>query len=105
MSFELRKYLTRHVVQHAVQARRLASAGMPRRQVWRGSQRFDRGLETIVAKALEIEADHRYGRAGVLARDFLRRTPNQLPYVLRLAMTATIGVRRTGRLCSLSTKS
>jgi eukaryotic-like serine/threonine-protein kinase len=51
-------------------------------EVWRGTKRVDRDLETIVAKALEIEPERRYGSAGALARD-IERYLGSLPIVAR----------------------
>jgi eukaryotic-like serine/threonine-protein kinase len=55
--------------------------------VWRGTKALDRDLETIVAKALEIEADRRYAGAGDLAADVARYL-GSLPIVARPASRA-----------------
>ncbi len=56
-------------------------------EVWRGTKRVDKDLETIAAKALEIEPDQRYGSAGALARDVDRYLAS-LPIVARPASGA-----------------
>jgi hypothetical protein len=56
-------------------------------EVWRGTKRLDRDLETVVAKALAIEPDQRYGSAGALARD-VERYLGSLPIVARPASGA-----------------
>ncbi len=49
----------------------------PLRQSWSGAGRLDPDLETIVAKALEKEADRRYGSAAALGEDVERHLQSQ----------------------------
>ncbi len=42
---------------------------LPLRESWKGSTRLDADLETIIGKALEKEADQRYGSAAALSDD------------------------------------
>ncbi len=50
---------------------------LPLRQSWSGIRRLDGDLETIVGKALEKEADRRYGSAAALAEDVDRYLDSQ----------------------------
>ncbi len=67
-----------------VQAVRVICETPPRSlgAVWRGQQRLDPDLETIVGKALEKEADRRYASAAALSED-VARLQAQLPILAR----------------------
>ncbi len=56
-------------------------------ETWRGTKALDRDLETIVAKALELEPDRRYAGAGDLAGDVARYLGSQ-PILARPASRA-----------------
>jgi eukaryotic-like serine/threonine-protein kinase len=62
-----------------VDAVRIIEHGQPKplRQAWRGVKRLDDDLDTIVAKALEKDADDRYGSAAALAEDVQRHLASQ----------------------------
>ena len=69
-------------------ARTVATKPAPRlAEAWRGTKALDRDLETIVTKALELEADRRYTGAGELAGDVARYL-GSLPIVARPASRA-----------------
>jgi serine/threonine protein kinase/tetratricopeptide (TPR) repeat protein len=69
-------------------ARTVATEPAPRlADAWCGTKALDRDLETIVAKALEQEADRRYAGAGDLAADVGRYLAS-LPIVARPASRA-----------------
>jgi eukaryotic-like serine/threonine-protein kinase len=62
-----------------VEAVRQIEQGRPRplRELWRGARRVDVDLETIVDKALEKDANDRYGSAAALAEDVRRHLGSQ----------------------------
>ena len=62
-----------------VEAVRQIEQGRPRplRELWRGARRVDADLETIVDKALEKDANDRYGSAAALAEDIRRHLGSQ----------------------------
>ncbi len=49
----------------------------PLRTAWKGARRLDEDVETIVAKALERDANDRYGSAAALATDIRRHLASQ----------------------------
>jgi len=53
------------------------SRPLPMRQSFSGTRKLDSDLETIVGKALEKEADRRYGSAAALAEDVVRYLDSQ----------------------------
>ncbi len=62
-----------------IESLRIIEKAQPRplREVWSGSKRLDDDVETIVAKALEKEANDRYGSAAALAEDVRRYLASQ----------------------------
>jgi len=62
-----------------VEALRVIDQARPRplREVWRGAKGLDEDIETIVAKAVEKDADDRYGSAAALAEDIRRHLGSQ----------------------------
>ncbi len=62
-----------------VEALRVIEQGRVRslRTIWKGTRRLDGDVETIVAKALERDANDRYGSAAALATDIRRYLASQ----------------------------